>query len=216
MKKVPCKNGFTLIELILVTAILVVVGVAIYGSFVSGINIWRRVTQPSETEDIGLFFKNISYDLRNSFKVTSIKFRGGKNYVSFPTRIKDYGKEGVRDSVGQVAYTFDRRNKELYKSQSSYSEVYHKKSGRKRMLVEGIDSLQFQYFVYDAQRKKYSWVTSWQERDEPFGAEVEYNLPLIVKIEIGMPQGDFERKFVKTVNIPSACCWPFMDESKNE
>lgn len=200
----------------LVTAILAVVGMAIYGSFASGINIWQRVTQPSEIEDVGLFFKNISYDLRNSFLIDNIRFRGGATQISFPTRIKHHAKGAVEDSIGKVAYSFDRRKKKLHKSQADYSEVYRKKPGRKRLLIEGISSLQFHYFVYDAERKKYSWLTNWQETDEPFGTEAEYNLPLIVKIVVGIPKGDFEKKFVKTVSIPSACCWPFIDEKENE
>ena len=214
MKKTSCKDGFTLIELLLVAAILAVVGMVVYGTFVRGINIWRRVSQPAGTEDVGLFFKNISYDLRNSFKMTGLKFRGTKRQVSFPTRIKHHHKGGVEDSVGQVTYSFDRRRSNLYKSQANYSEVYRKKTGRKRILAGGISSLQFEYFVYNAERKKYSWVTSWQDRDEPFGVEVEANLPLIVKIEVGIPKGEFEQKFVKTIFIPSACCWPFIDEPK--
>ena len=214
MKKTSCKDGFTLIELLLVAALLVVVGMVVYGTFVRGINIWKRVSNPVSTEDVGLFFKNISYDLRNSFKIADLKFRGAKRQISFPTRIKHYSKEGVEDSIGQVTYSFDRRKKELYKSQANYSEVYHKKTGRKRMLAEGISSLQFEYFVYDAERKKYSWVSSWQERDEPFGAEVEENLPLIVRVAVGIPKGQFEQKFVKTISIPSACCWPFIGEEE--
>ncbi len=198
----------------LVTMILVVVGMALYGSFVSGINIWRRVSQPVGTEDVALFFRNISYDLRNSFKMGNIRFRGGHKEISFPTRIKRYVKGGIEDSVGQVTYSYNRRKKSLYKAQADYSEVYRKKKPRKRMFVDKVSSLQFRYFVYDAERKKYSWVTSWQERDEPFGTEVEYNLPLIVKIEIGISEGDHQKKFVKTVSVPSACCWPFIDEEK--
>lgn len=214
MKKVSHKKGFTLIELMLVTAILAVVGMVLYGTFASGVNIWRRVSQPSVTEDISLFFKNISYDLRNSFKMTGIKFRGGERQISFPTRIRYHDTDGIEDSIGKVTYSFDRRKGRLYKKQANYSEIYRKKPGRKRMLVEGISSLRFQYFIYDPKEKKYSWGAHWQERDDPFGEEIEDNLPLVVKIEIGIPkkEGQFEQKFVKTVLIPSACCWPFVDE----
>jgi len=212
VKKILRKKGFTLIELILVSAILMVVGMALYGTFTSGINIWKRVSQRPVTEDVGLFFKNISYDLRNSFKVENIKFRGGRRHISFPTRIRRRDGEKLKDSIGQIAYSFDRKKGEVYKKQASYSEVYRKKSGRKRVLAEGISSLQFQYFIYDSEREKYSWVTNWQERDDPFGAEEEDRLPLIVRIEIGIPKEKFEQKFVKTVSIPSACCWPLIDE----
>lgn len=212
MKNSWSSRGFTLIELILVTAMLAVVGLAIYTAFVSGVQIWQRVTRTTETEDVALFFKNISYDLRNSFKLGTIRFRGEHQRVSFPTRIKHHTIEGVEDSIGKVTYAFDRRNKTLEKVQADYSEVYRKKAGVKRTLATGVASLSFEYYVFDAEREKYSWVTNWQARDEPFGREIEYNLPLIVKIEVGLPDGDFEKKFVKTVYIPTACCWPFMEE----
>ena len=48
--------------------------------------------------------------------------------------------------------------------------------------------------------------------DEAFGKEKEYNLPLIVRIEIGIPKGKFEQKFVKLVSVPSACCWSMAAE----
>lgn len=212
MKKVPCKNGFTLIELVLVTAILVVVGMALYGTFASGINIWKRVSQRPVTEDVGLFFQNISFDLRNSFRMEGIKFRGGERQISFPARIKRRNNGKPEDSIGQVTYSFDRRKGEVYKEQADYSEVYRKKPGHKRVLVEGIRSLRFKYFIYDFESKKYSWVTNWQERDEPFGAEVEDHLPLIVRVEIGIQKEKFEQKFVKTISMPAACCWPLVDE----
>lgn len=212
MKKISRKVGFTLVELLLVAAILAVVGMVVYGTFVRGIDIWQRISQPTGTEDVALFFKNISYDLRNSFQITGIKFRGTKRQISFPTRVRRYHDGSVEDSVGKVTYSFDRKNKALYKSQASYSEIYHNKSGRKRLLAENINFLEFEYFTYDEQKKKYSWVTSWQERDEPFGIEAEENLPLIVKVELGILRDGAEQKFAKTIYIPSACCWPFIDE----
>ena len=87
MKKTSSKVGFTLIELLLVAGILVVVGMVVYGTFVRGITIWRRVSQPVSTEDVGLFFKNISYDLRNSFKMAGLKFRGEKGRSVFRRRL---------------------------------------------------------------------------------------------------------------------------------
>ncbi len=51
-------------KIIIGVAILVVIGMALYGTFASGISIWKRVSQRSVTEDVGLIFKNMSYDLR--------------------------------------------------------------------------------------------------------------------------------------------------------
>lgn len=214
MKRTSSDRGFTLIELLIVTSILAVVGMVVYGTFARGVTLWQRVSRPTVTEDVAVFFKNIGYDLRNSFKLTDLRFRGGRNEMSFPTVVKQNLGHGIEDSVGQVTYAYDRRKKELTKSRSTYSQVYHKRPGPKRLLVGGVSSLSFTYFVYDAQRETYAWVKNWQEQDRTFGAEQEENLPLLVKIEIRVPLEGREQTFVRTVPMPSACCWPFAEEEK--
>ena len=108
MKKVLYKNGFTLIELVLVTAILAVIGMAVYGTFSNGINIWKKVTEDSVVEDVNLFFEKISVDLRNSFKLTGIRFKGERTRISFPSRIKYSGKDGIENTIGQISYSLDK------------------------------------------------------------------------------------------------------------
>ena len=212
MKKVPSKGGFTLIELVLVTAILAVIGMAVYGTFSNGINIWKKVTEDSGAEDINLFFERISFDLRNSFKLTGLRFKGEATKVSFPSRIKYNGQDGIENTIGEITYYIDQRKKTLIRREASYSEVYRKKFGSERILSENISSLQFKYYVYEENYKRYSWVTHWQERDETFGIQVEERLPLIVKIIIGIPDNKDEQKFVKTVQLPAGCCWPYSIE----
>jgi len=214
MKKVPSKRGFTLIELVLVTAILAVIGMAVYGTFSNGLNIWEKVTEDSVTEDINLFFEKISFDLRNSFKLTGLRFKGGKTKVSFPSKIKYKGEDGLENTIGEITYYIDRKKKTLMRREANYSEVYRKKPGFVRILSENISSLQFKYYVYEEKYKKYAWVTDWQLSDEFFGEVVEETLPLVVKIEIGIPGEKGEQKFVKTVQLPMGCCWPFDDDKK--
>jgi len=209
MKKVPFKHGFTLIELVLVTAILGVIGAAVYGTFANGISIWKKVTEDSATENVNLFFEKISFDLRNSFKLTGMRFKGERDKVSFPSKIKFIGDDGIENTIGQITYYIDKRKRALIRKKASYSEVYRKKSGSTRILSENISSLQFKYYVYDERYKKYEWVTHWQEQDDTFGIQVEEQLPLIVKVEIGIPSEKGEQTFVKTVQLPTGCCWPF-------
>jgi len=209
MKKVLYKNGFTLIELVLVTAILAVIGMAVYGTFSNGVNIWKKVTEDNVVEDVNLFFEKISVDLRNSFKLTGIRFKGGRTQISFPSRMKYRGKDGIENTIGQVSYSLDKKREVLKRTKKNYSEVYLKGAGSSQILSENIKSLQFQYYIYDENYKKYSWVTRWQERDDTFGIQVEEKLPLIVKIKIGIPSENGEQTFVKTVQLPTGCCWPF-------
>ena len=212
MRKALHSRGFTFVELMLVTAILGVTGLALYGTFTSGINIWKRITQRSELEDINLFFEKISFDLRNSMKLTGMRFRGGRTQLSFPTRMKFNDGEQVKDMLGEVTYSLDKRKQEIHKTEADYSAVYLKRAGKKRVLAQGIHSLQFHYYAYDQDNKQYVWLASWQE---DFGIETEDNLPLLVRIELSAAQeGQEAQKYVRTVVLPSACCWPFEGDSQ--
>ena len=192
--------------------ILVVVGLAVYGTFASGLNIWKRITQQSQPEDINVFFEKITFDLRNSFKLSGIRFRGDKSKVSFPTRTKYMDDGLLGESIGQVTYTFNGRTKTVEQNAASYSDVFYKRPGQKRELAKDIRSLRFEYFTYDPDRKEFAWVSNWQDDDLPFGVETEENLPLIVKVELSVKDGGREREYVRTVPIPSACCWPMDTE----
>jgi len=212
VKKTPYRSGFTLIELMLVSALLGVIGVGVYGTFSSGINIWKTVTQESINEDISIFFEKISYDLRNTFKYTGMRFRGDRMEVSFPAPLKSFERDQFINSIGAVTYAFDHRKRAITKRDQTYSQFYQKKAGDQRILVEDISSLSFRYYVYEPDKKKYSWVTSWQEDDQTLGRQVEENVPLIVRIEVDVPKKLGKETYVKNVAIPSACCWPFEDE----
>jgi hypothetical protein len=128
--------------------------------------------------------------------------------------IKYKSKDGIVNSIGQITYYLDKRKKTLNRREADYSDVFRKKPGSTQVLSENISSLKFKYYVYDEQRKKYSWVTSWQESDETFGIQIEEHVPLVVSIEIGIPKGGGEQAFVKTVPLPAGCCWPLEDDEK--
>jgi prepilin-type N-terminal cleavage/methylation domain-containing protein len=208
MKMVSSKKGFTLIELVLVMVILGIVGLAIYGTFANGLNIWKRITQQTQTEDINLFFEKITFDLRNSFKLAGVKFRGGRTEIRFPHRTKYVDDEKIKDSIGQVTYSFNSRKKTIDKSEASYSDIFYNREGTRRVLAEKIQSLRFAFFIFDPRDKQYAWVTSWQEKDQPLGIVIEENLPLIVRVELSVEDDGREIKYVRTIPLPSACCWP--------
>ena len=66
------RTGFTLVELVLVTAMLSVVGLAAYSAFSNGIRLWKRVNEEVIQEDINMFFVKISRDLRNLSRYSGI------------------------------------------------------------------------------------------------------------------------------------------------
>lgn len=213
MKRALPKSGFTIVELALVTSIVAVIGMVVYGTFANGMSIWRKVTEETQAEDINLLLDKIAFDLRNSFQLTGLRFKGEGRRVSFPAQMKYQDQGELKNTIGRVSYYVDRRKKTLVRNEANYSEVFRRKQGTDRVLSENISSLKFRYFIYDEQRKVYMWVDQWQDQEEAFGLKTEERLPLIVQVEVGIPGDKKEQTFVRTVKIPSGCCWPLEEEA---
>lgn len=198
-------KGFTFVELLLVTAMLSVIGLAIYSTFSSGINFWLRLSQEKNDEDVIIFFEKISSDLRNSFRYRDIDFKGSGDEVSFPVIAEFETKHGKRKGVGRVDYVFDRRGESIKVKQSNYSEVYLGRPHYERELVNNIRSLNFKYYYYNPEEEKYFWTGSWQSRDDAsFGVVAEKKIPLAVRIEVEVKDENRSRIFQRTVFMPAA------------
>lgn len=196
-------TGFTLVELVLVTAMLSVVGLAAYSAFSNGIRLWKRVNEEVIQEDINMFFVKISRDLRNLSRYSGIEFTGEPDSISFPSVVTHETEGGVMERIiGQVTYVFDENRRLITGGQSDYSELYQSKAGRARTLVDDIDLLSFQYYCYDPDSEEYLWLKAWNDTEAPPGVKTGETLPLAIKVEIE-PNGDKKGKeFTRIVTLP--------------
>ena len=166
------KKGFTLIEVLFVSILLGIIGIAVFTTLNNGLKIWQVLTRESPEEDFSLFSEKFSRDLKNGFRYTGMKFEGTPNMVSFPTIVTLPGTKN-NTGIGQVTYFFDALTQSIKKSQANYSEVYQHKKPPEQILVKSIKDLTFCYYVYDEDTKSYKWKAKWQE---------EKNLPVSIKI----------------------------------
>jgi len=186
------KRAFTFIEILVVTAIIPVIGLAVYNCLNQGIKLWERISPALRQEDVNLFFEKIADDLRNSFQYTGLEFTGREEEISFPTLvISSSGERGV----GYVNYFFDTSAHILNRKQSDYSQLYQKKSSLSRQLVKEVEFLNFQYYSYDSVSEKYWWKSVWQK---------EKDFPLAVRVRIKFYQGDKINESLRTISIPVA------------
>jgi hypothetical protein len=208
------QKGFTFVEIMLVGAMLMVLGLSIYSTLSNGLKLWQRISQEQPTEEIILFFDKFALDLRNSFNYTGIYFIGSSDEVSFPL-ISEFTWDGVKkEGIGRVSYIFDRVNNAIKTRRANYSQVYEKKFDPEQELVRGVESLSFQYYYYDPGEEKFAWVNSWQKDSGwgNLGLVAEKKLPLAVRVEIGLREGSFSRKFRRTVFIPAAYYSSFVEQ----
>ena len=177
--------AFTLIELLIVTAILGVVIGAIGACLAGGIRVWdsaRTFNLLERDGSIGLAV--MEKDLMNALPIHAIGFEGREDAVKFPALLT----AGDDVQVGSVEYSFDEYDRALVRREWSYEGV----EVRKERLMENVEDVAMTYF-----RPPEGDEATWKERDAP-----ATNFP--GKVEVALSLADDERtfNFAKTILLP--------------
>ncbi|MBI5416014.1 MAG: prepilin-type N-terminal cleavage/methylation domain-containing protein, partial [Candidatus Omnitrophica bacterium] len=136
------ESGLTLIELLVTTAILSVISLAIYSSLNSGIKVWQRITRPIPYEDLDVFFNKFAYDVHNAVRFTGVSFLGTDEMLEFATLV--HTPLGAGTTPGRVRYVYDPGSHKLTRSQQDYSQVYTGEEAAKEQPIAGdVTSLKF-------------------------------------------------------------------------
>jgi len=166
------QEGFTLVELIVVAAILCIIGLVIMSTFSGGLNVYYRMRGYSTVKaDVLLVLEKMDRDIRNTFAFKDIDFVGTSKKMTFPALIRSHGaKDTPYMSVGSVSYFIDDRsnNKKLAREEKDYHASSMKKEAAKGAVtgIAAIEDLNFEYYSYDPVNKAYSWESSWDKTEE--------------------------------------------------
>ena len=191
------KSGFTLVEMLLATVMATVIAVATYGMLSNGIKVWQTVNQKISRIDIGLFFEKIELDLKNCLVHKNIYFSGSQNTVYFPVVAQGTAVDGsLYKSLGQVMYFYDPVQKTINRNYKNYQQLFSGKKGQSRPLVTGVESLIFEYYFYDAEKKDFFWSINWPV------SEQKSVFPLALRLTMMLDIDGRLAKSKKTIFIP--------------
>lgn len=147
------KRGFTLIEVMLVTAIISTVTLGLYQALSNGIRVWQHSQALSVEQDIMIGFDKLSMDLRNAFDFSLFEFEGRSGRIAFSTIVKvPMGSRNAKsasiyaDQIGRVEYGFDVRKKMFYRRDANYGQALDGDFGEKRLLSSPVKGVLFRYF----------------------------------------------------------------------
>ena len=186
------RAGFTLLELLSTTALMVVIGAALYAVLSNGIDVWKRTNEEILEEKVSIFFEKIAKDMRNTFSYKGVEFLGEQDSVSFPTLvISPLSHPNLVANVGKVNYFFDKKTQTVKVVKFDISGLYTGK-GREEVLLKNVKLLKFRFYSYDPQGKEYFWYKNWQKG----------TFPLAVGVEIIIVRSEKEFKFERVIQIP--------------
>lgn len=183
-------KGLTLAELLIVSAVLAVVSLAVYSITDNGIKIWQRLNQKLPEEDLNICFEKFVADLRNTARVNGIVFSGEETEFKLATLVNCPWLSAK--VIGEASYYYDNAKQALNRRERDVSDIYNQDDGRSGELLNNVSSLNFSYYFYDEERKDYVWKKDFS------GA----GLPLAVRLELELNDGKKTRNFIKTVTIP--------------
>jgi prepilin-type N-terminal cleavage/methylation domain-containing protein len=151
------RRGFTLTEILLVSAMFAVISLAVFNAFSNGFKLWARGQHVMVEGDTAIFLDRVAEDLRQTVLITGIPFKGDSEMVSFPAIILaptdsngSRSKEVEGDQIGAIQYTFDHLEKKIYRAQATYGQALKSlwtKPVEVASLIEGV-SLRY-YFKAD-------------------------------------------------------------------
>lgn len=183
------KKAFTLIELLIVTTIFSIVSIAVYATFSSGMNVWRRSKEINiEQERALLKIEKLGRELRQTFNFKDIDFYGSKDKLQIPA-IVDF-------EVARITYFFDADKKILFRSCDRLADILTAKEKKEELeskpvvYLSNADKLSFSYFYFDMQKSAYLWKEDWEQN----------NPPLAVKLDITVK----DETYATTIFIPTA------------
>jgi type II secretory pathway pseudopilin PulG len=217
-------GGFTLIELMLVAAMMGAIGLTIVATFAGGLKIFNRMENYTATRaEVLLAAEKMERDLRNTFPLKGIDFIGDAEKMTFPAILKTaLSEEQIKESPGSVSYY--RGGQEdgsaLFREEKTYTQALKREGSARGSIMDlvPVEDVNFQYFSYDPDAKAYSWVDAWdkseseEDEDEVVKAtkntdtleERPENLPLGVKLKMSYRDGGKTLTLERTVFIKTA------------
>lgn len=185
------RRAFTLIELLITTAILAVISLAIYAMVSNGVKIWQKVNnQRIIEEDLDIFFEKFAHDLRNCVIFSGVKFVGTPDHLEFATIVNSPALQ--RSTVGQIQYVYDDKIQQLERIQRDYVQISSEEQGLSQPVLVGLKSFKFFYYIQNKNSKEPSWL-----QESPVDV-----IPLAVRIELQLTNSDETSTFTRTVSIP--------------
>ena len=145
--------GFTLTEVLLVSAMFAVISLACFNAFSNGFKLWARGQHVMVEGNTAIFLDQMAEDIRQTVLISGIPFKGSSAEVSFPAIIigptddnSSRSKEEAGEQIGAIRYAFDFSQKKIFRSQAGYGQAL---KGQWSDLVEVanlIDGITMQYY----------------------------------------------------------------------
>ncbi|MBF0522516.1 MAG: prepilin-type N-terminal cleavage/methylation domain-containing protein [Candidatus Omnitrophica bacterium] len=187
--------GFTLVELLIASTILVIVLVVIYSGFRTGVFGSRDIAHTVDLHQAAMeALERINIDLRNSFIYTkkNTKFFGDKEHMSFLSLTDKFSEDGNSPEYCFISYELDNGKliRAVRKNKASLDETA---DAERDELADGVEDLTFSYGISSSDAKEILWKES---------LEGSSAVPFLIQVRLALRNGKAQSVFERNVALP--------------
>lgn len=190
-------QSFTLVEMLIVVSLVSVISISLSTAIINGAKIWFRVNRLVVEEDIALVIDRLNLELRSTFRLTGIEFKGRERTLSFATHVPTKvdariagGKTEYTYQMGRAQYSFNREKKKFLVEYANYGLTAKNVFFPGRVLLRDVEDVVFEYFYFDDTKT----LTEAPEVDD---------IPAVVKVTIVYKDDKGRRRSInRVISIP--------------
>ena len=163
------REGFTLVEILIVTVLMTFVTGIIVAALTGGLRVWKRASDYGAREQALLVaFDGMRRDLRNSRRFSLEPFKGDYEQFVFPTVGQLAPDPGGLQEIGQLGYFLDERAHVLCRSFIPYRLSRRlRPRDRCQVTLQDVQRLRFEYFGAGDKTREAGWSEHWESPDPP-------------------------------------------------
>ena len=171
-------TGFTLVELLVTTSLMAMVGGAAVAALAGGLRVWDRATSLGTDQQAMLIaFERMRRDLHNLRRFAPIQFEGDYHEYAFPVVEAANADSNAPKEIGRLGYFHDERRQLLCRSFAPYRLLRHERlTDHCQPVLEGLTRVRFKYFGKDSDSGTAGWMEHWSSLTPPLAVSAEMTL----------------------------------------
>lgn len=183
-------GGFSLVELLLASALAVMVLGGLYTAIAAGMTAWRRM-RAAPSLDAMLALERMGRQFAGAPVFAGIPCEGVEHRVAFPALVQTEAGAAT-STLGRVEYYYDPSTHTWGVQEQTYGGYLAKTAPTsQRTLVTGVGDVTLEYLKLDTETKQSTWVPNWpppkQGPDDP--APPPYPLAVRATVVVEDPRG---------------------------
>lgn len=159
-------KAFTLVEVLIASAIFAVVMLVIYSAFHIGVFGFRDIQETLEiNQTASAILGRITLDLKNCFPFSEAdnKFSGSKNSLNFLSLIDNYSGKAIEQKYSFVSYALEggTLKRLLRKDKDSLNQASQALADE---MADNVSDIAFTFGYVESGGSGLSWKENWQEK----------------------------------------------------